>query len=124
MRSRDRRHGLATRNEPPIEYPITGVAVRYYGARQLLDARRRGTAARHRPQWPEFGKVHGETDCNAVTRLRTPDAYDLTVQTSLAAVDRVMNGTISPGFQTPAMAFGPDFILEVTGVTRTDEAMV
>jgi short subunit dehydrogenase-like uncharacterized protein len=68
-----------------------------------------------------WGEAMDEADRNVVARLQTPDAYDLTVQTSLAVADRVLSGTVSPGFQTPAMAFGPDFILEVAGVTRKDE---
>ena len=56
-------------------------------------------------------------------RMQTPDGYDLTVQSSLAAVARVLSGTVSPGFRTPAMAFGPDFVLELQGVSRDDEPM-
>jgi short subunit dehydrogenase-like uncharacterized protein len=56
-----------------------------------------------------------------IARQQTPDGYDLTVQTSLAAVARVLSGAVSSGFNTPAMAFGPDFVLEMAGVTRTDE---
>jgi len=33
-----------------------------------------------------------------------------------------MAGGVAPGFQTPAGAFGPDFILEIEGTTRQDEA--
>ena len=55
--------------------------------------------------------------CRAVARLQTP------VQSSLAIVDRVPSGTISPGFQTPALAHGADFVLELAGVTRMDESI-
>jgi short subunit dehydrogenase-like uncharacterized protein len=60
-------------------------------------------------------------DGRADARQQTPYGYDLPVQTSLAAVARVLAGEVAPGFYTPAMAFGPDFILKCTGVTRTDE---
>ena len=30
-------------------------------------------------------------------------------------------GAARPGFQTPSRAFGKDFILEIEGVTRTDD---
>jgi short subunit dehydrogenase-like uncharacterized protein len=62
-----------------------------------------------------WGEATDDAGRKAVARLRTADAYDLTVQTALAVVDRVLNGAISPGFQTPALAFGADFILEVEG---------
>jgi short subunit dehydrogenase-like uncharacterized protein len=68
-----------------------------------------------------WGEATDDTGRKAVTRMQTPDAYDLTVQTSLAVVGHVLDGTVAPGFQTPAMAFGPDFILEVGSVSRTDE---
>jgi hypothetical protein len=32
----------------------------------------------------------------------------------------VLAGAAPPGFQTPSLAFGPGFILEIEGVTRTD----
>lgn len=55
------------------------------------------------------------------SRLETPKAYALTVLTCLAVMERVMAGGIKPGFQTPSLAFGPDFVLEIPGTRRTDE---
>jgi len=68
-----------------------------------------------------WGEATDESGGRAVARQQTADGYDLTVQTSVAAVAQVLNGAVSPGFKTPAMAFGPEFILEIAGVTRTDE---
>ena len=34
----------------------------------------------------------------------------------------VLAGDMKPGFQTPSLAFGPDFALECEGVTREDVA--
>jgi short subunit dehydrogenase-like uncharacterized protein len=42
-------------------------------------------------------------------RMRTLDGYSASVATAAAAVDRVLAGQWSPGFQTPAKAFGADF---------------
>jgi len=39
---------------------------------------------------------------------------------ALAVVDRVLAGQAPAGFQTPAKAYGPDFVLGIAGVTRTD----
>jgi short subunit dehydrogenase-like uncharacterized protein len=62
-----------------------------------------------------------KTDGNrAVARLHTPEAYQTTALTALAAVEKVLAGEAAPGFQTPAKAFGADFILEIEGVTRED----
>ncbi|MBI3823852.1 MAG: saccharopine dehydrogenase NADP-binding domain-containing protein [Planctomycetes bacterium] len=68
-----------------------------------------------------WGEATDGTGSKAVARLQTPDAYDVTVQTALAVVEQVLRGDVAPGFQTPAMAFGPDFILQIAGVTRVDE---
>lgn len=46
-------------------------------------------------------------------RMRTLDGYTVSVMTAAAAVQRVLAGQWSPGFQTPARMFGPDFILEL-----------
>ena len=43
------------------------------------------------------------------------------MQSALATVSRVLAGAAAPGYHTPATAFGPDFVLELPGVTRTDE---
>jgi short subunit dehydrogenase-like uncharacterized protein len=44
-------------------------------------------------------------------RMRTLDGYTVSVLAAAAAVQRVLAGDVSPGFQTPARVFGPDFIL-------------
>lgn len=43
----------------------------------------------------------------------------MTMYTAVLAMERVLAGGIAPGFQTPATAFGADFVLEVPGVERT-----
>jgi short subunit dehydrogenase-like uncharacterized protein len=67
-----------------------------------------------------WGEVGDDAGRSAAARQRTPDGYDLTVQSSLAAVAGVLSGTLAPGYHTPATAFGPDFVLGLPGVTRTD----
>ncbi|HEY3108563.1 MAG TPA: saccharopine dehydrogenase NADP-binding domain-containing protein [Chloroflexota bacterium] len=52
----------------------------------------------------------------ATARLRAPGGYAFTVRSALAAVRAVLAGRARPGFQTPATAFGPDFVCEVDGV--------
>jgi short subunit dehydrogenase-like uncharacterized protein len=51
-------------------------------------------------------------------RLRTPEAYSLSAQTSTAIAVEVAGGNYEPGFQTPARLYGADFILKFAGVTR------
>ena len=54
------------------------------------------------------------------TRLKTPEGYTLTARTSLDAAVRVTAGEGKPGFQTPSLAFGPDYVMGFEGVTRQD----
>ncbi len=54
------------------------------------------------------------------TRLRTPEGYALTAATAFDAAKRVAAGELKPGFQTPSLAFGADYILNFDGVTRDD----
>ena len=54
------------------------------------------------------------------TRMHTPEGYSLTAQTSLAIAKRVAGGEFKPGFQTPSLVFGADFILDFESVTRED----
>jgi short subunit dehydrogenase-like uncharacterized protein len=67
-----------------------------------------------------WGEVVNDQGMRAVSRLETPDGYELTIDTALAAVERVMAGDFKPGFQTPSLAYGADFILEFSGVHRED----
>jgi len=53
-------------------------------------------------------------------RLTTPEGYTLTARTSLDAAMRVAAGDLKPGFQTPSLAFGPDYILGFEGVIREE----
>jgi short subunit dehydrogenase-like uncharacterized protein len=68
-----------------------------------------------------WGEVRDEAGGRAVSRLRGPEGYTLTVQAALAVVARVLAGQAPPGFQTPSRAYGPDLVLELPGVVRTDE---
>ena len=54
------------------------------------------------------------------SRLRTPEGYALTALTAFDAARRVAAGEVKPGFQTPSLAFGADYILVFDGVTRED----
>jgi short subunit dehydrogenase-like uncharacterized protein len=67
-----------------------------------------------------WGEVTDEQGRRAVSRLETRDGYNLTAETSLAAVKRVLAGDKKPGYQTPSLAYGADFILEFEGVRRED----
>jgi short subunit dehydrogenase-like uncharacterized protein len=53
-------------------------------------------------------------------RLTTGEGYTLTAMTGLEIARRVVAGEFKPGFQTPSLAFGPDFVLGFDGVRREE----
>ena len=68
-----------------------------------------------------WGEVEDDQGRKAVSRLHGPEAGVVwTGRTALAVVQKVMAVNVSPGFQTPALAYGADFVLECEGVTRED----
>jgi len=76
---------------------------------------------RARTRMSVWGEVEDEQGRKAVSRLHGPEASVIwTARAALAAVQKVLAGNASPGFQTPALAYGADFVLECEGVTRED----
>lgn len=68
-----------------------------------------------------WGEVEDDQGRKAVARLHGPEpGVVFTARAALAAVRRVLAGDIHPGYQTPALAYGADFVLECEGVTRED----
>jgi short subunit dehydrogenase-like uncharacterized protein len=59
----------------------------------------------------------GET---ARARLTTSQGYLLTAQTGIEIARRVAGGEAKPGFQTPSIVFGSDFILQFDGARREE----
>ncbi len=64
------------------------------------------------------GVTDGERSVEA--QMTTPEGYRLTSETAVEAARRVADGQVSSGFQTPAGAFGADFVLQFKGVQRHD----
>jgi len=56
----------------------------------------------------------------ARARLETPSGYETTRLAGVEALLRILAGDAKPGFQTPATAFGADFVLTLPGVKRED----
>jgi short subunit dehydrogenase-like uncharacterized protein len=66
--------------------------------------------------------AEAEDDAGKVVQslLTAPEGYTLTARTALELARRAAAGDAPIGFQTPARAYGADFILGFAGVTRTD----
>jgi short subunit dehydrogenase-like uncharacterized protein len=77
------------------------------------ERRRRGESL----LWAEATDEGGR---RAVARLRGPESYTLTALTAVAIARRALEGLAPVGFQTPSLAYGPDFILTFPGVVRED----
>lgn len=65
-----------------------------------------------------WARARNDEGAEATARLHGPEAYTFTARTAVAALARVLDGDATPGYQTPGTAFGPDFVLDVDGVTR------
>jgi short subunit dehydrogenase-like uncharacterized protein len=100
--------------------------------RELLQA---AIAARGRPPSPPvaddpgaplpghatvWAEASDETGHRALSRLDTPGGYPLTAALTATIAERVVRNGAPAGFQTAAGLYGPDFILEFAGVSRTD----
>lgn len=72
-----------------------------------------------------WGEVIDETTGErASARVRTPNPYALTTTAAVSAAERLLGedggarGRVPSGFQTPASAFGSEFLLELPGTER------
>ncbi len=77
------------------------------------DSRKRGRSL----LWAEVRNARGQS---MHTRLTTVEGYTLTAVTAWDIAKRAANGEARAGFRTPSMVFGPDYILNFAGSTRSD----
>lgn len=90
--------------------------------RRRIDARPAGPNAEERERGRSVIVVEVENAAGrrATSRLETPEGYSLTAMTSVAIAGRALGGDAPVGFQTPALAYGADFILGFSGTRRVD----
>lgn len=90
--------------------------------KSLIRACVTGPSAEQRRHAVSF--VHGEAWDDAgvrvESRMQTPEGYALSAMTSVEVIRRVLAGAVKPGFQTPSLAYGADWVLELDGVARED----
>lgn len=67
-----------------------------------------------------IGEATDQDGGRAVSRLTTPEGYTCTALTTVEIMQRVLNGELKTGFQTPSRVFGADFILQFDGVKQED----
>jgi short subunit dehydrogenase-like uncharacterized protein len=90
--------------------------------KKRIRAGRPGPTEQERRQGRSFfwGEVRDQAGQRAVSRLHGPQSYTMTAQAAVAVMERVLAGAPA-GFQTPARALGPDFVLGLEGMVRQDE---
>jgi short subunit dehydrogenase-like uncharacterized protein len=66
------------------------------------------------------GEVWDADGNRKVSLLNGPNAYTLTAKTAMLITEKILAGNFKPGYQTPAMCYGADLILEITDTERTD----
>lgn len=67
-----------------------------------------------------WGRVEDDAGNAAEARLSTLEPYTLTAWTALDAVEKARAGHAKPGFQTPSLALGADWVLDVPSTVRED----
>jgi len=66
------------------------------------------------------GEAFNDVGGSVSSKLKTPEGYSLTALTTVEIMQRILAGDFRPGFQTPSLAYGPDFILGFEGVEKED----
>lgn len=67
-----------------------------------------------------WGKVTDASGKECISLLETVSGYTLTAKTSVLIAEKILNGNLKTGYQTPAMAYGADLIMEIDGTSRKD----
>jgi short subunit dehydrogenase-like uncharacterized protein len=91
--------------------PIKTLAKRYVERKVIGPS----TDSRENEAASLWGRVEDHQGQSVEATLTTPNGYSLTVTTALAVVERILQSPVATGFQTPALAFGPDFITGFPG---------
>lgn len=68
-----------------------------------------------------WGEAVDEDGNRVESRMQCPEGYTTTALAALNITEKILAGNFTPGFQTPAKAYGADLILEIEGVTRQDD---
>jgi short subunit dehydrogenase-like uncharacterized protein len=67
-----------------------------------------------------IGEMIGQKGERAVSKLTTPEGYTCTALTTVEIMKRILNNEWKPGFQTPSLVYGSNFIMQFEGVRRED----
>src|SRR5690606_26693857 len=66
-----------------------------------------------------WGEARDDEGHAVEARLRCPEGYTTTALAALNIAEKILAGNFTPGFQTPAKAYGADLILELPDTARS-----
>lgn len=95
--------------------------VRQY-LRKKINSRKAGPSDKQRNAGRSrlWGKVWDDRGEVRISTLETSNGYTLTAKISVLIAEKILAGNFKPGYQTPAMAYGPDLILASENTIRVD----
>jgi short subunit dehydrogenase-like uncharacterized protein len=67
-----------------------------------------------------WGRVWDDNGKECISRLETVSGYTLTAKTAVLIAEKILSGNFKTGYQTPAMAYGADLIMEIDTTKRVD----
>nr|AIA17421.1 Saccharopine dehydrogenase [uncultured bacterium] len=67
-----------------------------------------------------WGEAIDDAGNRVESRQQGPDGYTLTAIGALNIAEKILGGSFTPGYQTPAKAYGADLVLEIDGAARQD----
>ena len=67
-----------------------------------------------------WGEARDDAGNRVEARQQGPEGYTLTALAALNITKKILGVNYTPGFQTPAKAYGAELVLEVEGVSRQD----
>lgn len=87
-----------------------------------IDSQKSGPSEEKRESGRSFlwGKVWDDKGKQVESRLETLSGYTLTAKTAVLIAEKIISGDFKSGYQTPAMAYGAELILEIPSTHRTD----
>lgn len=67
-----------------------------------------------------IGEALDDRGGRLISKLQTPEGYHLTSLTAVEIMRRILVSDFKPGFQTPSLLYGSDFILQFPNTKRED----
>lgn len=67
-----------------------------------------------------WGEASDDGGNRVEARMQAPEGYTVTAIAALNIAEKILAGNFTPGYHTPAKAYGADLILEIPGVERQE----